>query len=205
MPIAAMVVLLGGLAALIGAFLLYQSGGFSGLDGGNAPVAATPGVPPDPGAQPPASADATTPPAAAPVAPTPGTASPAAAAATEPPAGAPAAVVAQKAAPPPPPPFEKTYECRKYAAFKVEPDTAIVTVNGEIIGIADEWADTPRTKKYEFEKKGVHYVKLSHRDYKTVWLRFIVSDEADDKTVEVELEMKKADKDEKDEKKKDEL
>ena len=71
-----------------------------------------------------------------------------------------------------------------------------MTVDGEIIGIADEWADTPRTKKYEFEKEGVHYVKLSHRDYKTIWLRFIVSEKADDKTAEVELEMKKADKDE---------
>jgi hypothetical protein len=115
------------------------------------------------------------------------------------------AAVAAKPAPPPPPPFEKTYESRKYAAFKIEPDTAIVTVDGEIIGIADEWADTPRTKKYEFEKEGVHYVKLSHRDYKTIWLRFIVSDKADDKTVEVELEMKKGnDKDVKDEKKDDE-
>ncbi len=197
MPIAALVILFGGLVALIGAFWLYQSGGLPGLDGSAAPVAATPGVPSEPGAQPPASADGVTPPAAAPVPPAPGTAPPPAAEAAAPPAGAPAAGAAQKAPPPPPPPFEKTYECRKYAAFKIEPDTAIVTVDGEIIGIADEWADTPRTKKYEFEKEGVHYVKLSHRDYKTIWLRFIVSEKADDKTAEVELEMKKADKDEK--------
>jgi len=197
MPIAALVILFGGLVALIGASWLYQSGGLPGMDGSTAPVAATPGVPSEPGAQPPASADGATPPAAAPVPPAPGTAPPPAAGAVAPPAGAPAAAAAQKAPPPPPPPFEKTYECRKYAAFKIEPDTAIVTVDGEIIGIADEWADTPRTKKYEFEKEGVHYVRLSHRDYKTIWLRFIVSEKADDKTAEVELEMKKSDKDEK--------
>jgi hypothetical protein len=207
MPIAALVVLLGGLVVLIGAFWLYQSGGLSGMGGSAAPVAATLDSPSDLG--PPASADATAPPVASPAAsgasaafesaPSPGTTPPAAAPAAAPPSGAPG-VAAAPPAPPPPPPFEKTYESRKYAAFKIEPDTAIVTVDGEIIGIADEWADTPRTKKYEFEKEGVHYVKLSHRDYKTIWLRFIVGEKADDKTVEVELEMKKADKDDKDDK-----
>jgi hypothetical protein len=209
MPIAALVVLLGGLAVLVGAFWLYQSGGLPGMGGSAAPVAATPAVPSDPGAPPPASADVTTPPVAASEAvasaPAPGTAPPAVAVTAVPPSGAPAAVAAPPPPPPPPPPpFEKTYECRKYVAFKIDPDTAIVTVDDEIIGIADEWADTPRTKKYEFKKEGVHYVKLSHRDYKTIWLRFKVSDKADDKTAVVELEMKKGnDKDAKDDKKKD--
>jgi hypothetical protein len=100
--------------------------------------------------------------------------------------------------PPPPPPFRKTYECREYATFKIDPDTTIVTVDGEVIGIADEWADTPRTKKYKFKNEGVHYVKLSHRDYDTLWLRFIVSKDALDKTAIVELELKeKKDKDDK--------
>ena len=207
MPIAALVILLGGLVVLMGAFWLYKSGGLPGAGDSAAPVAATPGSPSDPGT-PPVSADATAAPGAVPAAgapaavgsaPAPATVPPAAVVAAAPPAGAPAVTPAPAAPPPPPPPppFEKTYECRKYAAFKIDPDTAIVTVDGEIIGIADEWADTPRTKKYEFEKEGVHYVKLSHRDYKTVWLRFIVSDKADDKTAEVELEMKK-NKDDKD-------
>jgi hypothetical protein len=231
MPIAALVVLLGGLVVLIGGFWLYQSGGLPGMGTGTALVAETGAAPSDPSAPPPvpaapsdplasppgppdanaqataaagqsadAAAAATSGAPAAPVqTPAPGPASPVGAG-----AASASAAVAAKPAPPPPPPFEKTYESRKYAAFKIEPDTAIVTVDGEIIGIADEWADTPRTKKYEFEKEGVHYVKLSHRDYKTIWLRFIVSDKADDKTVEVELEMKKGkDGDDKDEKKKD--
>jgi hypothetical protein len=227
MPIAALIVLLGGLVVLVGAFWLYQSGNLPGMGGSATPVAATPGAPSDAGAPPPASADATTPPVAAPAAgvpaavppaPAPEAAPPAGGVTAAPPAGAPAGVAAPappplapieaKPAPPPPPPFEKTYECRKYAAFKIDPDTAIVAVDDEIIGIADEWADTPRTKKYEFKKEGVHYVKLSHRDYKTIWLRFKVSDKADDKTAVVELEMKKGNdkdvKDVKDEKKKDE-
>ena len=223
LPIAALVVLLGGLLVLIGAFWLYQSGSLPGLGGSAAPVAATPVAPSDPGATPPVSADATTPPGAAPAA----GASAAVASAPEPGTGsagcrtrcvasgrpgwcrdgratASGSACGDTGAPPPPPPFEKTYECRKYVAFKIDPDTAIVAVDDEIIGIADEWADTPRTKKYEFEKEGVHYVKLSHRDYKTIWLRFKVSDKADDKTAVVELEMKKGnDKDVKDEKKKD--
>jgi hypothetical protein len=210
MPIAALVVLLGGLVVLLGAFWLYQSGSFPGLGGSVAPVAATTGAPSGSGAVPPVSADAATPPmtepaavpppaAPAAVAPAPpvGTAQPAAVVTAAPravtPPAAPAAPVAAPTPPPPPPPppFEKTYECRKYAAFKIDPNTAIVTVDDEIIGIADEWADTVRTKKYEFKKEGVHYVKLSHRDYKTMWLRFIVSEKADDKTVVVERELKK--------------
>jgi hypothetical protein len=104
------------------------------------------------------------------------------------PAAAPALLA--KPAPPPPPPFRKTYECRESATFKINPDTAVVTVDGEVIGIADEWADTPRTKKYKFNSEGVHYVKLQHRDYETLWLRFIVSNDALDKTAIVELTLK---------------
>ena len=67
-----------------------------------------------------------------------------------------------------------------------------MTVDGEVIGIADEWADTPRTKKYKFNSEGVHYVKLQHKDYEALWLRFIVSKNALDKTAIVELKLKEA-------------
>jgi hypothetical protein len=159
MPIAALVILFGGVGVLVGAFWRYQSGGFSGSGGTAAPAAATPAAaanPPDPVP----SAALATPATAAPTTPVPASAAPAAAM----PAPARAATVAAKPAPPPPPPFRKTYERREYATFKVDPDTAIVTVDGEVIGIADEWADTPRTEKYKFQSGGVHYVKLSHRD-----------------------------------------
>ena len=208
MPIAALVVLLGGLVVLIGAFWLYQSGGLPGTGGSTAPVAATPGAPSGSGAVPPASADATTPPVASPAGAAPtgapaavapaATARPAAPVAAAPPAGAPTAPPASPAAapapppPPPPPPYRKTYECREYATFKIDPNTAVVTVDGEVIGIADEWADTPRTKKYKFKSEGVHYVKLQHKDYETLWLRFIVKEDALDKTAIVELKLKEA-------------
>ena len=199
MPVAALIVLIGGLALLLGAFWLYQSGNFPGTAGTAAPAAGAPEAQPAPVPEPPASAPvspadppAAAAPGAAATAPVQGqTAAGAPAAAPTALAPAPTAAAPPAPPPPPPPPFEKTYECRKYVAFKIDPDTAIVTVDGEIIGIADEWADTPRTKKYEFKSPGIHYVKLSHRDYKTIWLRFIVSDKADDKTAEVELEMKK--------------
>jgi hypothetical protein len=201
MPIAALVVLLGGLVVLLGAFWLYQSGSFPGLGGSVAPVAATPVAPSGFGAVPPAPAEAP-PPASAPAAVTPappvGTAPPAVVVTAAPravtPPAAPAAPVAAPAPPPPPPPppFRKTYECREYATFKVDPNTAVVTVDGEVIGIADEWADTPRTKKYKFKSEGVHYVKLQHKDYEALWLRFIVSKNALDKTAIVELKLKEA-------------
>ena len=214
MPIAALIILLGGLVVLLGAFWLYQSGSLPGLGGSVAPVAATPAAPSSAGAVPPASAEApppanapaAVPPTAAPaaVAPAPpppppvGTATPAAVVTAAPraviPPAAPAAPVAVPAPPPPPPPppFRKTYECREYATFKIDPNTAVVTVDGDVIGIADEWADTPRTKKYKFKSEGVHYVKLQHKDYEALWLRFIVSKDALDKTAIVELQLKEA-------------
>ncbi len=210
MPIAGLVILLGGLVVLLGAFWVYQTGGFSGSNRAAGPATATAAVE----VQPPAPASTTpgaAPGAAASAAPAPAPAVPAAAmpapagssvAAARPapatpaaPAPAPPGAVSPAARPappppPPPPPFRKTYECRESATFKIDPDTAIVTVDGEVIGIADEWADTPRTKKYKFQGEGVHYVKLSHRDYETLWLRFIVSKDALDKTAIVELALK---------------
>jgi len=73
----------------------------------------------------------------------------------------------------------------------VSPDDAHVTVDGVDIGIADKWDDGLGDDKYEFKSEGVHYVKLSHDDYKTVWLKFIVNPTAADKTVNVEIEMEK--------------
>jgi hypothetical protein len=210
MPVAALVVLIGGLVVLLGAVTLYRSGGLFG-PGNIAPTAVTEPAgqpaaaanPADAGAQtamaapPPAAVPAAPPPSVTP-APAPVAAVPAPAAASQPaapqapaPASVPApAPVAKPAPPPPPPPFRKTYECRESATFKVDPDTAIVTVDGEAIGIADEFADTPRTGKYKFKNEGVHYVKLSHRNYETLWLRFIVSKDALDKTAIVEIKLK---------------
>jgi hypothetical protein len=212
MPVAALVILGGGLVVLLGAVTLYRSGALSGPGGTAAPAATATAGQPAPPVETPAPSAATAPAAAAPAsavpmapvpaaqapvavapaAPAPG-ASPAAGAKLGPAAPAAAAPPAAKPAPPPPPPpppFKKTYECREYATFKIDPNTAVVTVDGEVIGIADEWADTPRTKKYKFANEGVHYVKLQHRDYETLWLRFIVNKDALDKTAIVELTLK---------------
>ncbi|HEY3381118.1 MAG TPA: zinc ribbon domain-containing protein [Vicinamibacterales bacterium] len=206
LPMAAVVGLVGGLVVLLGAVTLYRSGVLSGPSSPTTPVAATqaaqpapptgastpsaPGSTAAPGAMAAAGATASTPPAAQPAlgaAPS----APGAAPAPAIPGTPPAVALPAKPAPPPPPPFEKTYECREYAVFDVSPETTIVTVDGELIGIVDEWDDAGGGKKYEFKREGVHYVKLSHRDYKTVWLRFIVSKKAEHKTADVELELKK--------------
>ncbi len=110
-----------------------------------------------------------------------------------------AAPAAEKTAPTPSktpapeaPPFEETYECRESVSFDVTPDTALVTVDGEIIGAAGDWSGGVLGEKYKFKGEGVHYVKLTHRDYKTTWLRFLVSATAGQKTAKVQLELKEA-------------
>jgi hypothetical protein len=52
------------------------------------------------------------------------------------------------------PPIEKTYECREGAIFGVDPEEALITVNGATIGTADEWDDAGGGQKYVFGRPG---------------------------------------------------
>ena len=97
------------------------------------------------------------------------------------------------AAPQPPPSVEKTYLCREYAIFKVDPEDAHVFVDGVDEGHASKWDDGRGHDKFLFRAEGVHYVRLYDEDYKPMWLKFIVNSTAAEKevTVEVKLDKKK--------------
>jgi zinc-ribbon domain len=109
-----------------------------------------------------------------------------------PPAGRPTSSAAGRpASPPVPPPVSRTYECRENAIFNITPEDIHITVDGQPIGTADHWDGAGDEKRYVFRGPGVHYVKLSHEKYETVWLKFDVSEDSIYRTADVEVQMKR--------------
>ena len=185
-PVAALVILGGGLVVVLGALAAYRSGVLSGTpDTAAAPAAATT---PAPGAVTPGAVPASQPaaPGTKPVSGTPVAGVVPAAGTVKP--GQPAAAAAPE---PAPPPFEKTYLTKAYAIFKVTPEDAELFVDGEDKGHADHFDNGRGHDKYLFRKEGTHYARLDYEGYKTVWIRIIVSDTATEEEVDVEIEMKK--------------
>ncbi|MDD5563408.1 MAG: zinc ribbon domain-containing protein [Thermoanaerobaculaceae bacterium] len=96
------------------------------------------------------------------------------------------------AAPPrPTPPLAKVYECREGAIFGVDPEEALVTVNGKVIGKADDWDDAGGGKKYHFDGPGTYYVKFTLEKFATTWVKIVVKPDAEDKYATVDLGLKK--------------
>ena len=96
------------------------------------------------------------------------------------------------AAPPrPTPPIAKVYVCREGAIFGVDPEEALVTVNGKTIGKADDWDDAGGGKKYHFEGPGTYYVKFTLEKFATTWVKIVVKPDAEDKYARVDLGLKK--------------
>jgi hypothetical protein len=109
--------------------------------------------------------------------------------AVAPPAAAPPVAVATAPPPTPTPPIEMVYECREGAIFGVDPEEALVTVNGTAIGTADEWDDAGGGQKYVFGGAGTYYVKLSLQDYRTAWVKIIVRPGAEEEFAKVDLDL----------------
>ena len=122
-----------------------------------------------------------------------------------PPGGASPVVASAGAAPVrprPTPPIVKVYECRKGAIFGIDPEEALVTVNGKTIGKADDWDDAGGGKKYHFEGPGTYYVRFTREKFATTWVKIVVKPDAEDKYAKVDLGLKKdkdKDKDEEEE------
>lgn len=88
------------------------------------------------------------------------------------------------------PPIAAVFECQKGANFGVSPDAAEVTIDGKLLGIADDW-DGFGGGPYEFPRSGKYLVKLSLAGYKTVWVQVVVKEDAEDEIVTVDTELEK--------------
>jgi serine/threonine-protein kinase len=77
-------------------------------------------------------------------------------------------------APAPAPTFAAVFETRRAAEFHVDPEDALVTVDGSPIGVADDWDDVGGGQQYVFPGPGDYVVQLSLAGYRTAWIKIVV-------------------------------
>lgn len=93
----------------------------------------------------------------------------------------------------PPPPIAAVFRCRRGAEFKVDPEEVLVTVDGQLLGEADDWDGAGGGKTYYFSGPGEHLVKLSLQGYRTVWVKVVVTPDAKRDVVSVDTELEEID------------
>ncbi len=99
-----------------------------------------------------------------------------------------AAVIPVSPAPVRPTP-SKTFACRKGAEFHVDPEETLVTVEGRLLGKADDWDGMGGGKAYIFPGPGSYLVKLELTGYRTTWIEIVVSPSAKKEIVNVDTEL----------------
>jgi len=116
----------------------------------------------------------------------------------EAPTQAPPVVVAPPPTEPPPPPtptptppIEATFVCSSGAEFHVNPEEAEVTLNGRMIGLADDWDDAGGGRTWIFEHPGTYYARLSAAGRRTAWVKLVVEPGARDEVCNVDLKLAK--------------
>ncbi len=108
-------------------------------------------------------------------------------------ATAPAPDTAPAPATAPPPPIAGVFECRQGAEFHVEPEETEVTIDGQLLGIADDWDGAGGGKAYLFPGPGEYLVQLELQGYRTVWVKVVVSPSARRDIVDVDNELEEID------------
>lgn len=93
--------------------------------------------------------------------------------------------------PTPTPRVAYVYLSRGQADFDVDPEEAHVHVDGKYIGRADDWDDSGGGRLWTFSGRGDHYVKLSLKGYRTVWVKVTVDPAAPEKVAKVKFDLPK--------------
>jgi len=89
--------------------------------------------------------------------------------------------------------FSGVFETRRAAEFHVSPEETLVSVNGRLIGIADDWDGMGGGKKYVFNGSGPQLIKLELKGYRTAWVKITVTPDAKEDTVDVDTELEELD------------
>ena len=105
----------------------------------------------------------------------------------------PVAETAPAPAPEPAPPIAAVFQCRRGAEFKVDPEEVLVTVDGQLLGEADDWDGAGGGKTYYFSGPGDHLVKLALQGFRTVWVKVVVTPSAKRDVVAVDTELEEID------------
>ncbi len=104
------------------------------------------------------------------------------------------AIVTPPAAPDPVPTLpsptpSELFACRRGAEFHVDPEDALVTVAGRLLGKADDWDGMGGGKAYIFPGPGQYLVQLELAGFRTTWIRIDVTPDAKEEIVDVDTEL----------------
>ncbi len=84
--------------------------------------------------------------------------------------------------------FVEEYACRSYMEFHVDPEEALITVNGTLLGEADDWDGSGGGDEYRPEP-GRYEVMITHPKYPTIWVLAFMDPEAEKKKCDIDPEM----------------
>jgi hypothetical protein len=91
--------------------------------------------------------------------------------------------------PTPTPPILRTYRTKRGAEFHIDPEEAAIAVDGTVIGTSDDWDDRGGGETYYFKGPGTYFVKITRGGYRTIWLKVVVTDEAERRVIEIRHDM----------------
>jgi hypothetical protein len=82
------------------------------------------------------------------------------------------------------------YRTRRAVRFTSSPDQARLYLDGQYIGIADDWDNRGGGRELEFAKPGTHYVRMELPGYRTLVIQIDVTDESgrDSPSIDEELD-----------------
>jgi serine/threonine-protein kinase len=88
------------------------------------------------------------------------------------------------------PPISAMYYTRGEVEFHVDPETAVIVIDGDEIGTSDEWDGAGGGGVWRFaDRRGVHYVEIRAPGHATAWVRITVTPVADEDPLEVEVDL----------------
>jgi serine/threonine-protein kinase len=93
--------------------------------------------------------------------------------------------------PTPTPPIVETYTCAWGAEFNIDPEEAEVAIDGQVIGIADDWDGSGGGQVYYFDGPGVYYARFTHHRFQITWVKIIVKEDAAEGIADIDTEMRK--------------
>ena len=112
-----------------------------------------------------------------------------------PPAAAPAPAIAAPAAAPAAPAVKLAgvFEASRGAEFHVDPEDTLVTIDGNVLGIADDWDGMGGGKQWVAPGPGEYLVKLTLEGYQTTWIKIVIQPGAKRKFADVDTDLEEVD------------
>lgn len=80
------------------------------------------------------------------------------------------------------------YACSEGVEFHVDGD-ALVAVDGEVLGIADDWDGTAGGRVWRPPRPGTYSAQASLEGYRTTWVKLVLDPRADEEICEVDVDL----------------